>query len=337
MFNSLEITTHCLLLFITEPNMSLAKYSKPLSLLAKIALMLAAFWFVLHGVDKAELEEMLRLQNRSAFMEASAFFFMQMIFGAVRWRVVMIALAGVGVRIMSCLSALKIFYISVFFNCCLPGTVGGDVIRVWLIKSEHVSLPLAISSVVIDRMIALLALGVMGGLTLPFLAGYIDVSLWVLMPVFLLLAVFGFWVLFNIDKLVLLFPALKKLHWLEHLLQSIRMITRRPKTALCSLFYAIIAHASWCFAAYVLAESLGNPITLLETITLIPWVLLISIIPLSIGGWGLREAAMIFFLGLAGVPQVAALTLSVQLGLLSIILSLPAGVLWLVNRRQITK
>lgn len=315
--------------------MSLAKYSKPLSLLAKIALMLAAFWFVLRGVDKQELEGMLRLQNRSAFIEASIFFFAQMIFGSIRWRVVMVALAGTGTKVMSYLSALKIFYISVFFNCCLPGTVGGDVIRVWMIKSEHVPLPLAISSVVIDRMIALLALGVMGGLTIPFLAGYMNISGWVLMPLFLLLAALGFWILFNLDSLVLRISLLKSLHWLEHLLQSIRMIIRRPKTALCSLFYAIIAHASWCISAYILADSLGSPISLLQTMTLIPWVLLISIIPLSIGGWGLREAAMIFFLGLIGVPQVVALTLSVQMGLLSIILSLPAGVLWLVNRRMV--
>ena len=313
--------------------MSLAKHSKKISLLAKIALMLLAFWFVLRGINMDELNTMLRDQSRTAFIEAGIFLLLQVLLGSIRWRYVMLALAD-GKAIISRLSSLKTYYISVFFNCCLPGTVGGDVIRVWLVKSEHTPLPLAISSVVIDRMIALIALGVMGGLTLPFLVGHLALSGWIVIPVFLILSAFAGWVLFNLDQIVQKIPFLKTLHWLEHLLKNIRLILSRPLPALCSLFYAIVSHISYCMAAYILAHSLSSPISFLEAITLLPWVLLISIIPISIGGWGLREAAMVFMLGLIGVPQTAALALSVQLGLISIIISIPAGLLWLVNRKQ---
>lgn len=314
--------------------MSISKYSKSLSLLAKIALMLLAFWFVARGVDMQEVEEMLRGQNRMAFFGAVFFFMVQVALGAVRWRVIMLALAGAGARVISYLRIFRFFYISVFFNCCLPGTVGGDVVRVWLIKSENVPLPLAISSVVIDRMIALLALGVMGGLTMPVLAGYIGVSAWLVTPAYFLLVAFGLWGLFHLDKAIVHIKFLKKLQWMEFLVQNIRQVISRPKAGLWSLFYAIISHVSYCMTAYILAESLGNPVSFLDCLTLIPWVLLISIIPVSIGGWGLREAAMVFFLGLIGMPQEAALTLSIQLGLLAIVASVPAGFLWLVNRNK---
>lgn len=314
--------------------MSISKYSKHLSLLAKIALMLLAFWFVARGVNMEEVKEMLRTQNRSAFFEATALLALQVIVGAVRWRMVLVGLAENSQRVISSLSALKTYYISVFFNCCLPGTVGGDVIRVFLVKSEHTPLPLAISSVVIDRMIALLALAVMGAVTMPVLAGYLGINGWVLTPLFILLIAFGFWVLFHLDKIVLQIPFLKKLHWLENLVSNIRLMLVRPRPALASLFYAIFSHICYCLAVYVLAESFGNPVTILEAVTLVPWVLLISIIPISIGGWGLREAAMVFLLGLAGVPQAVALTLSVQVGLLLIAVTIPAGFLWLTNRKQ---
>lgn len=314
--------------------MSISKYSKNLSLLTKLALMLLIFWFVAEGVDMQEVDKMLRLQNRSAFIWASFFFMVQVALGAVRWRAIMVALAGSGARVISYLQAFRFFYISVFFNCCLPGTVGGDVVRVWLIKSENVPLPLAINSVVIDRMIALLALGVMGGLTMPVLAGYIDVSAWLITPVYFLLVALGMCGLFHLDTVIARVKTLGKLQWIEFLVQNIRQVISCPKAGLWSLFYAIISHVSYCMTAYILAESLGNPISFLDCVTLIPWVLLISIIPVSIGGWGLREAAMVFFLGLIGVPQEAALTLSIQLGLLAIVTSVPAGFLWLVNRGQ---
>jgi len=208
------------------------------------------------------------------------------------------------------------------------------VIRVWLVKSEHTPLPLAISSVVIDRMIALLALGVMGGITMPVFAGYLGISAWIMLPLFLFILAFGFWVLFNLDKIILKIPFLKSLHWLEHLLSNIRLMLVCPRPAFWSLFYAIISHICYCLCAYVLARSLGNPISLLDAVTLVPWVLLISIIPISIGGWGLREAAMVYMLGLIGVPQMVALAVSVQLGLLSIVTSIPAGFLWLVSKRM---
>lgn len=285
----------------------------------------------------AELKDMLRSQNQAVFIEAGFFLIIQVMLGAIRWRLVMVGLAGAGGQVISRLSALKTYYISVFFNCCLPGTVGGDVIRVWLVKSEHTPLSLAISSVVIDRMIALLALGVIGGVTIPIFAGYLGISAWLLMPLFLVLGASGFWVLFNLDKIVLKIPFLKSLHWLAHLVQNIRLMLARPKPAFLSLFYAIFSHVNYCLAVYVLAGSFGSPISLLDAITLVPWVLLIAIIPISIGGWGLREAAMVFMLGLIGVPQVVALTLSVQLGLLSIVVSIPAGFLWLTSRKQSVK
>jgi len=313
----------------------LAKYSKSLSMLAKIALMLLAFWFVLRGVNMDELKSMLRGQNRYAFAEGFVFLAFQIVLGSIRWRMVLVCLSKAGSHVISRLSALKTYYISVFFNCCLPGTVGGDVIRVWLVKSEHTPLPLAISSVVIDRMIALLALGVMGGITMPVFAGYLGISAWIMLPLFLLILAFGFWVLFNLDKIVLKIPFLKSLHWLEHLLSNIRLMLVCPRPAFWSLFYAIISHISYCLCAYVLARSLGNPISLVDAVTLVPWVLLISIIPISIGGWGLREAAMVYMLGLIGVPQMVALAVSVQLGLLSIVTSIPAGFLWLVSRKQV--
>jgi hypothetical protein len=62
---------------------------------------------------------------------------------------------------------------------------------------------------------------------------------------------------------------------------------------------------------------------------LMPPVVLLSGLPISVGGWGVRENAMIAALATVGVGASAATVLSVQLGALVALLSLPGGALWL--------
>ena len=63
-------------------------------------------------------------------------------------------------------------------------------------------------------------------------------------------------------------------------------------------------------------------------------VTLFATLPISIGGWGVREAAMVTFFGLVGVPPSAAVIVSIQLGLLGVVLSLPGGLLFLLQRSR---
>ncbi|MDE3061078.1 MAG: flippase-like domain-containing protein, partial [Pseudomonadota bacterium] len=58
-------------------------------------------------------------------------------------------------------------------------------------------------------------------------------------------------------------------------------------------------------------------------------VILAAMLPISVGGWGVREASMVAMLALAGVPHGIALIVSVQLGLLVALAASPGGLLWL--------
>jgi len=60
---------------------------------------------------------------------------------------------------------------------------------------------------------------------------------------------------------------------------------------------------------------------------------LVSMIPISFGGWGVREGAMVVFFGLVGVPAADALAMSILFGLAALVAGLPGGVLWVVQRR----
>jgi hypothetical protein len=60
-------------------------------------------------------------------------------------------------------------------------------------------------------------------------------------------------------------------------------------------------------------------------------VILMMIVPISIGGWGVREGAFIFLLGHLGVSSAESFLLSVLFGLTLILASLPGIVFWLLE------
>ena len=61
-------------------------------------------------------------------------------------------------------------------------------------------------------------------------------------------------------------------------------------------------------------------------------VILISLLPISFAGWGVREGAMVIGLGLIDVPMDKAVAVSVTFGLALLVSSLPGAVLIVANR-----
>jgi len=63
-------------------------------------------------------------------------------------------------------------------------------------------------------------------------------------------------------------------------------------------------------------------------------VILFSMVPITIAGWGVREGAMVVALGTVGVGREEALAISVLFGIASAIAALPGGLIWLATGRS---
>ena len=86
-------------------------------------------------------------------------------------------------------------------------------------------------------------------------------------------------------------------------------------------------------AIAAIAYSIGVHASLLALTGAALPALLLSMLPISLAGWGVREAAMVTGMGLLGVPAGLALTTSVAFGISMIIASLP-GLPALMTRRS---
>ena len=83
----------------------------------------------------------------------------------------------------------------------------------------------------------------------------------------------------------------------------------------------------------MIADTLGIGLDLLDCLVLIPPVMLITTMPISIAGWGVRETAMVYVLGLVGVSEADSLVISVIIGILFLIVSLLGGLFWLSGKQ----
>lgn len=286
--------------------------------------------YALYEIDIGEVVDILTSQNPVLPLAVIALIILQMAISTLRWERLVFLLSGNSTNYTQ---LFKLNYIGAFFNSCLPGTIGGDVVRTMLLKSERYPLTICIHSVIIDRLIAVLGVVLMVTASLPQL-GKLLPSLPVLpmLAVIIICIIAGLFLLAKAPAWLARFPSTHFLRMTIHLLESIKRITFAWRDFLIMSIQAIFAHGCICLSAYLLAQAIGVPMTFGQSLLLIPPVLLLAMLPVSVGGWGVREVSMVGFLALIGVPKEAALTISVQLGILTIIASAPGA--WCYLKRQ---
>jgi len=230
---------------------------------------------------------------------------------------------------------LKLFYVSVFFNSYVWGGIGGDLVRAWLSYRSNISVKTAITSVVLDRAAALAGVAALVLLTAPFFLYRVGASLPLLVPIFVsMIGLVAIFLAAQFERLPIRWLRFRALGVLQGLGGSVRQVFLRPTSVLPVIGVAILGQTALGAATYTVASSLNMPVTFLECVVLMQPVALVANLPISVGGWGVRETAMIALFGLIGVPASTTLVLSIQLGLLSLIVALPGGLLWLALRSR---
>ncbi len=63
-------------------------------------------------------------------------------------------------------------------------------------------------------------------------------------------------------------------------------------------------------------------------------VALISVVPISIAGWGVREGAMVAAFAYAGLPQSDGLMVSLLFGISYLLLGVLGGGVWVLNTQR---
>jgi len=232
---------------------------------------------------------------------------------ALRWKAIVVELG----QPLTSSSAIVLYFQGVTANTVLPGgIIGGDVWRTLGLSRLGMARLVAAQSVLLDR--------ASGFWSLSFLA----------LSAFLLLQVMGQGLAISASE------ALQILYGAGILIMSLsplalwRISPKLLHAALSSAGISVLSQALTIAAFCCCLLAVQAQFSLLTVVLLCAGIFLAAVIPASIGGFGSRELASVFFLTAIGVQAEAAFLGSVLLGLTATaqgLLSLPS---WLQRERN---
>jgi uncharacterized membrane protein YbhN (UPF0104 family) len=308
---------------------SLASVLKPLLIAVKLLLSCLLIWYVFGKIDGAAAAAELRKLPLWAI--GIAVFMLALQYLVAAWRLKrLLSVVGATCNLGAALDACVI---GAFFSQTLISFVGGDAMRVWRVSRQNVAVDAATRAVMLDRIfgfVGLIALIVCG---LPVLFQTIhDMRVNVAVVGLVGVAVAACLTLIFFRRLP---PALRSnpvLAFVARLSESTGNIVVNLASLRDVLAASFAIQLFNIAVIYAFVLGLGVELSLLHALVLIPPVLFLSMMPVSLAGWGVRETAMVAALGAVGVSAAQSLALSISYGVALVLVSLPGGLLWFYNR-----
>jgi uncharacterized membrane protein YbhN (UPF0104 family) len=303
-----------------------------LTLSARIAISLALLYVALRGVNFAAIQLRLSQISPGWMLLGLLIAALQTFIASLRWHEISAQCAAP----LTDMQAFRYNMIGAFFNQTLPSSIGGDAVRLWLVNRTGAGWRAATYSVLTDRAIGLIALAVIVVASLPWSYSLIAdakgrVAL-VAVDVLAIAAGLGFLLLgrLNWAWLQRWWPIRHAHAWSVITNRAIFGAKSGPKIALTSLSVHVLSVGiAWCAVRAIAASA-----DFAELFLLTPPVLLITMVPISIAGWGLREAAMMVAFGYAGLAQTDGTVVSILFGATNFVLGAIGGLVWIFSSEK---
>lgn len=303
------------------------------------AISLALIWWIFHNPDKRAL-------MGAALSRADLMWFLPGLIavgGTVllqtwRWKILLSA-GGIELSFLRC---GQLLLIGMFFNLFLLGATGGDVVKIYYAMREASGAKVgAFLSVVVDRVVGILALALVSlvvvitswqALTSTAVAQGLLLTLGVILCGSVGMVVVA--VLIATFKLEQRLPARMPLRSaIVDLAEATHRYSRAPGTILQAFLISLPSHLFLFSTFYFAARAFRLNIGMIETFSVIPIVNVITALPISLSGIGVREKLFEDLLGqLYQVPAAEAVLIGISGYLMAVAWCLIGGVVYLTYR-----
>lgn len=302
--------------------------------ITRTALSVGLVYLGLRGIDFAVILSRLSQINPLWIALAIAVTIFQILIGAPRWR----EISDLCHAPLSNLKAFRYNMIGSFFNQTLPSSIGGDAVRLWLVNRTGAGWRAATYSILTDRAIGLIALALIIVASLPRSYSMIGDTKCRLALVFVGFAALagglGFLLLGHLHwtRLTSWWPT-KHVHACSVIANKVIFSKRSgPKVAVLSLtIHALAVVIAWCCV-----RAIDAPGNFEQLFMVIPPIMLITMMPISIAGWGVREGMMMVAFGYAGLPQTDGTLVSILFGAVYFIVGALGGLVWIFSAERQT-
>ncbi|UCF31363.1 MAG: flippase-like domain-containing protein [bacterium] len=271
---------------------------------AKVAVSILVLWLLLRRVDLGQAFGFLADSGKGPWSAALVLVVLSQALSSFRWQILLRPLG----YSLDWVRVLKIYYIGMFFSLFLPSVIGGDGIKTFYIAGTWRRIPAALYTLLADRVIGMTAL------ILYSLVG--AASVWSRVPPWM-----AFSLLFAVPVIYLVVVLLPRFSQpILDLSRRMRELPRErlfvywtdPTPALKGWTISMVVHLMIVLAHLLMGSSLGLDVPKAAWFLIYPLAGFISVIPVSLNGIGLREAAYVYLLGLFGVGPEKAFSLGLM-------------------------
>lgn len=204
---------------------------------------------------------------------------------------------------------IKLYSLGMFYNLFLPGGIGGDGYKIYLInKFRKTGVKPLFNAVLVDRLVGVLALGILVTVLIPYASKFIAYQEFVLILSIVLYFAFYFF-------LKLFFKNFLNVYSL-------------------SLLYSLGVQALQLLCAYFIIKGLGYNLIIVNYLVLFLISSIVAILPFTIGGVGAREFTFLIGSSYLSLEADIAIALSLLFYLITAFISF-IGVYWVIKPIQL--
>jgi glycosyltransferase 2 family protein len=237
----------------------------------------------------------------------------------------------------------RVYMIGVFYGSVTPGRLG-NLIRVKYVKKKTgKSTGEASISVVLDKLLdvaSLLAVGLFG---IVLLSDHISSGVMIPMTVSLALVLSCIIVLLNknMSRSILrtFWRFLVPSHLKSNTKETFNSFYDSMLSARSSLVPFLMGILGWFLiyaSAYSVALSIGINVPFQYFMVIMSIATVVGLIPITVAGWGTREATLVMFLSLFGVTAEQAIVMSILNNLLNYAVVIPTGLACSLSEEKVS-
>ncbi len=283
----------------------------------KIAVSIILLTFLFSRIDAGRLWQTARQASLVWLAAALGIYVINVLASVWRWHVLLTA-QDIPIPTRTLLGS---YLVALFFNNFLPSNIGGDVIRIRDSARFTGSKTLATTVVLADRVIGLIGLvlvAALGATMVAGMAGHVPSPIW---PSWLWA---GFVAATMATAPAVLAPAgvgrllqpLTVLHpeWIgdriDSLTSALERFRGRPSAIASCFCGAVFVQATVVVFYVAVAHALHVPVAAWDLAVIVPLSFVVQMLPVSVNGFGVREATFSFYFTRVGLSMESALLVS---------------------------
>lgn len=300
----------------------------------KLSVSTGIILFILQRIDLKYLTAKLLSMQWSYLMVCFPLFFLGEILHALRWKM-LLKCKSIEVSI---LRLIYFNFVGLFFNLSLPSAIGGDVVRIYQMSTYSQNTSEAVASVIMDRGVGFFSLLCVAPIMVIFRTKQMETFAF-FSPIVLLsfTAMAAIFIFFRLKEPMQKWSSANKNKFykkITHYYNVFDAYRSHKKIILLAMFISLGMIFLGIVITYIISHGLGLDFPMAYFIIFVPIIILITMIPISIHGLGLREGAFLFFFTKAGLSAPEALSISLVSYVLTLIFGMIGGMVYIVHRVQ---